>query len=114
MWISPDAIFISSFRLHEGSVRHTVCPASRHNSRKTFAILVTALAVPYSREQSVPASSANPTPEEQPYIGRANFLVVGEHRTPRLVEALEEVHKYTVTMPFGQFNIEHLNRVWRW
>jgi hypothetical protein len=24
-----------------------------------------------------------------------------------LVEALQEVHKYTVTMPFSQFNIEH-------
>ena len=75
IWSSPDAILISSFRLREGSVRHTGCPASRHNSRRTFAILATALAVPYSREQSVPAFSANPTPVEQPYIGRANFLV---------------------------------------
>jgi len=72
---SLDAILISSFRLREGSVRHTVSPASRHNGRRTFAILVTALAAPYSREQSVPAFSANPTPIEQPYIGQANFLV---------------------------------------
>jgi hypothetical protein len=39
--------------------------------------------------------------------GEPIFLFVGEHGTPRLVEALQEVHKYTVTMRFSQFNIEH-------